>query len=691
MKPFGRQLALAALLTLGAAPLALAQVPTATPPAPAEQQVRDEARTQAYYHYSLGQLYEALAGVSHRRDYLTRAIEEFKKALYYDPDSPYLTVRLAEAYHRSGRIRQAVLEAEELLKTDPDNLPARRLLARIYVQTLGELPRSQTDQSTKRTLELAIEQHEAIVRLAPHDIESRLLLARLYSLNNQWDQAEATLKEVLAAEPRSEQALTALAQLYTDQGDYTRAIALLKEVTAAEPSSELLAALAYAYEQAQDPDNASAIYQRARDLDPNNAELRGRLAQSLLNAARYDEAIAEFQALTRLRPNDFNAHLRLAQLYRRRGQFDQATAYLARAQEIAPDNPEVAFNRALLYEAEGKFSQAVEVLSDLVASITRAGGTYNPSERRTRLILLEQLALLHRRLENFDAAVETFELVLELGEENATRAYSQIIETLRQARDLDAAIQRAREVRTRFPDVTLFALQLATLLGDRGRLGEAVALARSLLGGQPEDREVHLALAQIYERNKRYADAEQAMDAADELSREPSEREYVHFLRGAIYERQKKYDLAEGEFRKVLETNPRHALTLNYLGYMLADRGVELEESVELVKRALALDPYNGAYLDSLGWAYYRLGKLDLAEDYLRKAVARTRRDPTIHDHLGDLYEHTGRLELAQIHWERARAEWKRVPKTEFDPDAFAKLEAKLRALRARRANPTQR
>src|SRR5437870_9666163 len=87
-----------------------------------------------------------------------------------------------------------------------------------------------------------------------------------------------------------------------------------------------------------------------------------------------------------------------------------------------------------------------------------------------------------------------------------------------------------------------------------------------------------------------------------------------------MYERQKKYDQAEEMFRKVLSTDPDNATALNYLGYMLADRGVKLEEALNYIKKAVNLDPANGAYLDSLGWAYFRLGKYELAEDNLLKA-----------------------------------------------------------------------
>lgn len=663
------------------------QSPPESSPALTPEQVA-ERKAQAYYHFSLGHLYQDLAGFTPRTDYLQRAIEEFKQAIAYDPDSSYLVVALAEAYQRGGRIRDAVLEAQTVLKSDPDNLPAHRLLARIYLQTLGEF---EPQQSSKPTLQRAIDHYEAIARLAADDTDASLMLARLYRLNNQPEKAEATLKRLLATQPHSEQAIATLAQLYSDKGDYAKAIDLLKELTAQEPSSQLLATLAEAYERAGDTGNAVAAYRRAIEREASNTDLRHRLAQTLISAGRYADAITEYQVIARLNPEDLQAHIRLSQLHRHRGEFREAEAALVKAGELAADNPEVGLSRALLSEAEGKFAEATQALSDLVATTTRAGGRYTEQERHTRAILLEQLGQLHRRREQFDTAVQTFDLMMELGEESTLRAYSQIIETLRQARRLDAALQRAQEAVERFADMTSLRLQLATLHGDRGELEQGVEMARSLLGGQPADREVHLSLAQIYERNKRYPEAEQALAEAEKLSNGRDDLEFVYFLRGAINERQKKYEQAEREFRKALELNPTSALTLNYLGYMLADRGVKLEESVELVKRALALDPYNGAYLDSLGWAYFRQGKYELAEDYLRRAVERVSRDPVIHEHLGDLYEKLGRLELAEKHWERSLEEWQRMPKTEFDPEVHAKTEAKLRAVKTRLANQRKR
>jgi len=199
-----------------------------------------------------------------------------------------------------------------------------------------------------------------------------------------------------------------------------------------------------------------------------------------------------------------------------------------------------------------------------------------------------------------------------------------------------------------------------------------------MLKGDAEDRTVYIALAQMNTRLRRFSDAEQALDKAEQLSSKDEDKEYVWFLRGSTYEREKRYADAEGQFDKVLASDPLHASALNYLGYMLADQNMKLEEALGYIKRAVDLDPANGAYLDSLGWVYFRLGKYDLAEENLLKASEKINTDPTVHDHLGDLYQKTGRLKLAAANWERALNEWNRTISAEVDPADVAKVQKKL-------------
>ena len=142
-------------------------------------------------------------------------------------------------------------------------------------------------------------------------------------------------------------------------------------------------------------------------------------------------------------------------------------------------------------------------------------------------------------------------------------------------------------------------------------------------------------------------------------------------------------------FRKILQQAPDNSTVLNYFGYMLADNGPasKLDEALALIKKAVDREPANGAYLDSLGWAYFKLGKYDLAEDNLIKASQHQMgADPTVQEHLGDLYQKTGHLRLAATHWERAVAEWNKTVAPDVDQEELAKVQKKLESAKVKLA-----
>ena len=240
------------------------------------------------------------------------------------------------------------------------------------------------------------------------------------------------------------------------------------------------------------------------------------------------------------------------------------------------------------------------------------------------------------------------------------------------------------------PDDRDMRMVLDAQLADTGDADKALADVRSLLKGDSADREVYLRLGIMYARVKRWKESADALAKAEQLSTKPDDKAAVWFLLGDTLQRQKKFDEAETEFRKILAavppSDPQSAATLNYLGYMNADRGVKLEESLNYIKQALSFEPTNGAYLDSLGWVYFKLGKYDLAEENLTKAAVSMSSDPTVQEHLGDLYQKTGRLKLAAAHWERSVQEWNKTVPAEQDSEAFAKVQQKLDAAKVKLA-----
>ena len=187
-------------------------------------------------------------------------------------------------------------------------------------------------------------------------------------------------------------------------------------------------------------------------------------------------------------------------------------------------------------------------------------------------------------------------------------------------------------------------------------------------------------------RLKRYPESDEYINKAIAISTVPEQIDYINFVYGSMLERQKKYEPAEVLFKKVLANDPRNAMVLNYLGYMLADRGVRLDEALGYIKKAVELDPQNSAYLDSLGWAYFKLGEYVLAEVNLRRASDRLSSDPTVQDHLGELYAKTGRLKLAAAHWENALQSWNKSVPADVDAGDVQRVQRKLEAAKVKLA-----
>jgi len=681
-----RQISLAVVLTGVSAAVAMPQTPQQQLTDPkTEPSAKGSARAEAYYNFTMGHIYEQQYEATSSAEYATKAIEAYKKAYALDPKSQVIGERLAEMYWKAQRIHDAITEAQEILKRDPDDVQSRRLLGRIYLRSLGDVSAS---NSQPETVNRAIEQYHEINRLDPADAESALWLARLYRLKNEHDKAEQVLKSILKNDPENEPAVEQLTQLLMDQGKSPEAVTLLEGITAHSSSPVLLDLLGDAHTQAHELAKAEEAYRKAVELDPSELSHQRGLGQTLLAEEKYSEALKVYQKLSDVLPDDSDVYLRIAQIYRELHQLDKAEENLVKARQYAPGSLEVMYNEAMLYQAQGRYEDAIRVLSDAVTGIKGQPPSL-PSRRRSLAILYQQLGQLYRDTQNYTAAIYTFSELGHLGEEEDRRARMMIMETYRAAKDLPKALQTGKEALAKYPADPAIRTSDALLLGENGQTDEAVKILRAQLHGDSGDRETYLNIAQVYERGRRYKEAEEAAHAAEVLPGQARENEMVWFLLGAIYERQKFFDKAEEQFKKALAVNPKNAAVLNYYGYMLGDLGIRLDEAEALVQQALKEDPFNGAYLDSLGWIYFKENKFGASETTLRRAVEREGHDATIHSHLGDLYAKTGRSDLAAAEWEKSLVEWHRSPPADLETDKVAELEKKISQSKHRVAQKT--
>ncbi len=216
-------------------------------------------------------------------------------------------------------------------------------------------------------------------------------------------------------------------------------------------------------------------------------------------------------------------------------------------------------------------------------------------------------------------------------------------------------------------------IQLATNLDAAERGDEAIKILKGVTAEDPKDIEAIMALGNIERGRKRFSDCAQTYSNAIEVMPASAEKGawVTYYYRGICLERSKQWSKAETDMRKALELQPEQPHVLNYLGYSWIDQGINLDEGMKMIKRAVEQRPDDGYIVDSLGWAYYRIGNFEDAVKNLERAIDLKPEDPTINDHLGDAYWRVGRTLEAKFQWAHARD-------LKPEPDELPKIEAKI-------------
>ncbi|CCD88212.1 conserved protein of unknown function; putative TPR repeat domain [Bradyrhizobium sp. ORS 285] len=216
-------------------------------------------------------------------------------------------------------------------------------------------------------------------------------------------------------------------------------------------------------------------------------------------------------------------------------------------------------------------------------------------------------------------------------------------------------------------------IQLATDLDSADRSDDAIKILKDVIAQDPKDLEAIMALGNIERGRKKFADCAKTYSlGVDSLPANNDKANSVYYYyRGICLERSKQWPKAEADMRKALELQPDQPHVLNYLGYSWIDQGVNLDEGMKMIKRAVEQRPDDGYIVDSLGWAYYRIGNYEEAVKNLERAIDLKPEDPTINDHLGDAYWKIGRKLEAKFQWAHAR---------DLKPEAeeLPKIEAKI-------------
>jgi tetratricopeptide (TPR) repeat protein len=237
----------------------------------------------------------------------------------------------------------------------------------------------------------------------------------------------------------------------------------------------------------------------------------------------------------------------------------------------------------------------------------------------------------------------------------------------------DLAIKVYERIPQNSPLYRNAAIQMAANLDSLERSDEAEKRLDGLIKSHPDDSEAIMALGNILRGHKKFAECADVYSKGIATIAKPEKTNWVVFyFRGICFERSKQWPKAEADLKKALELFPDQPHVLNYLGYSWVDQGINLDEGMTMIKRSVQQRPDDGYIVDSLGWAYYRVGNYEEAAKQLERAIELKPEDPTINDHLGDAYWRIGRTLEANFQWAHARD-------LKPDPEELPKIEEKLK------------
>ncbi|WP_254434794.1 tetratricopeptide repeat protein [Magnetospirillum sp. UT-4] len=338
----------------------------------------------------------------------------------------------------------------------------------------------------------------------------------------------------------------------------------------------------------------------------------------------------------------------------------------------------------IFYQRTGKEGQARELYARYQAEHPQtmlfdgdrllAGAPVRPvaDARAGMAEALFDISTLMRQGNAADAALIFARLALDL-DPGFALARMTVADILAAQERLDDANEMYRSIPADSPAHAYGRLRIAMNLDELGDTEGALKALDALAAERPADVDALVTKGDVLRRKKRFAEAATAYDAALARIGTPQRQHWpLLYSRAIAFERSKQWPKAEADFLKALELNPDQPDVLNYLGYSWVDMGLHLERARKMIEKAVELRPKDGAIVDSLGWALYRMGEYQAAVKHLERAVELKAEDPTVNDHLGDAYWQVGRSAEAMFQWRRAMS-------LDPEPEQIEPLKEKIR------------
>jgi tetratricopeptide (TPR) repeat protein len=584
-------------------------------------------RGEAYYH--LMQAQQAL-----RAGRVLEVLRQVREATSLEPESADLHAQSAGLLLQLGQRSEAERIAKRALEIDPDNRDSILVLADLWAARASG-PDGDADNRRE-----AIRLYE---RLAEHpDVDDEVLLILTQLKMRDGDSAGAidAALALVAQRPGDPLPVRLLSQAMTVDGRFEEAQQVLLDFVVRNQSAEDL--LFMAEHLAERTGNWKPVEIATTRIIESGGEaaavysVRGRARLSLDTP---HEAVLDLERAIAMDPEDPSIGADLAEAYHRANRLADAAMLAHSVARETPGSVRPLWILAEVREGQGDVNGALSAYSAVLEVLSRSPGTTGRQRDRPRIRMLGLLA-------DGDRMPEALQILEDLEEPSDPDALRITAQVSIQTGDLKRARNVIRKLRSSGGDTVLIEAQVSLAEGEISKAMELFASGIAQLG--PAGSRWAARLLQEYGR----VDEEESV-LRGWVEQDPTSPFALYSL-GSFLDRVGRYDESEARFRRALELRPQFAEVMNYLGYSLADRDERLNEALELIRKAVEIDPWNGAYLDSLGWVYFRMGRYHDARAPLERAAKELPNDATVFDHLGDLYSRLQDPTAARAAWRQA-------------------------------------
>ncbi len=447
----------------------------------------------------------------------------------------------------------------------------------------------------------------------PDDTVDRLFLARLVIRNEEIDEAIQLYREVLVLTPEDDTLLLRIGFLQSQQNQFSEAEQTLKDALLVNPDS----LFAYLYlarlaKRTEDHEKTVKYYRKALEINWS-VELALELSDYYALRKDYEKVEQQHRIIYKNNPEDLRGGLGLVHVLLLQNKEQPAFTILNELRESSNDPDTIDLVIARLYLRTEELEKAAAIIEPLAISKENEEAIY-------------MLSIIRYQQKDTDRALTLLKMIKQ-----------------------DSSFHE-----------DALSLQVRIYMEKKQFTTAITLLQKTIEGNKDSSPELYTLLASLYMEQGLFQNSYSTLDAA--LGVHPNSTK-VYFEYGLLLEKENKRELALLQMAKLLELDPEHAEALNYVGYTWADMGINLEQALSYIQKAIKLKPGNGYIRDSLGWVYFRMGELNLATQEIKKALEMEPNDPYIHEHLGDIYLKLGKQEKALNAYKEAQRLFKNMGK----------------------------